>query len=119
MSSDGAFTTRPEATEALEEALADVEPDNPVAATRAVARVARRFRPGASTEWEAFRFAAVRALRPYFDARDMDPAKAAAWAVVDPHYGRLEREDDPDKSDRGRDPRAIRVRQALTRGGAP
>lgn len=75
----------------MEAALARVSPDNPVAATRAVARVARGFRPRAPTEWEAFRFSAVQALRPYFERRDMDPAKAAAWAVVDPVYGRLDR----------------------------
>lgn len=81
--------------EALEDALRNVDPDNPVAATRKVARIARRFRPEANSSWEAFRFAAAKRLHPFFEERDMDPAKAAAWAVVDPYYGRLERDEDP------------------------
>lgn len=108
-----------DAKEGLEDALERVDSDNPVAATRAVAGVARRFEPETSSSWEALRFAAVQALRPYFEARPMDPAKAAAWAVCDPFYGQLARDeaDDSDKVDNGRDSRAMRVRQALTGGG--
>lgn len=108
-----------EGTQALLDALDGVEAENPVAATRAVASVARRFRPAAPSSWEAFRFTAVQALRPYFEARPINPAKAAAWAVCDPWYGKLERDesDESVKVDNGRDPRAMRVRQALTGGG--
>lgn len=114
---------RPSVRDRLERALADVEPDNPVAATRMVARVARSYRPETRSQWEAFRFTAVKALRPFFEARDMDPAKATAWAVVDPYHGQLQRhgtstppreETPPDRSgrrDSGSTTRSCLVRQ--------
>lgn len=72
-----------EAKAALEKALQDAEPDNPVAATRKVASIAHRFRPETPNERDAFRHAVRTQLEPYFERRDLPPAKAVAWTVCD------------------------------------
>lgn len=87
--------TTEEAKDWLARATDNVDPDNPVGATRAVARIARRFRPRADTSWEAFRLAARRTLEPFFERRDLPATKAVAWAVCDPHFGKLVGEESP------------------------
>lgn len=106
------------AQRALRSELEDVAADNPVAATRRVARIARRFEPQAATSWEAFRFAAVQELRPYFEARKVDPAKAAVWAVVDPYYGQLDRGEQSTPPRDGHPPNRSGSREASSKAGS-
>ena len=103
-----------EATAALAAALKDVEPDNPVQAVRRVAAVARRCRLPAGTSWEAFRWEAEKAVRPYFKRRDLPAAKAATWAVLDPYFGQLAGEKEPG---RRRRPTGKRGRTAVAIAG--
>ncbi len=108
------FRTMQEAAAALAAALKDVEPDDPVHAVQRVATIARRCRLPGDSSWEAFRWAAEKAVRPYFDRRALPPAKAATWAVVDPYFGQLDREEDP----RGRNrPLGGRARTAVDECG--
>lgn len=69
--------TTQEAREALSEALEGV--DNPVAASKALGRVVRRFEPEAETSVDALRHIATEALTPHLNGN----AKAVAWAIVD------------------------------------
>jgi len=102
------MTARPlrtveEAKEALRASLQALGPenqDNPVAAVRAVATVARRCRLPAPSSWEAFRWVAETEVRPYFERRDLPAAKAATWAVLDPYFGELQDGSAPDEPSR-------------------
>ena len=88
--SNAPIQTVAEAKAALDSGLRGLGPenaDNPVAAARVVAGVARRCQMPTRSSWEAVRWAAARALQPYFDRRDIPASKAVAWAVVDPFFG--------------------------------
>jgi hypothetical protein len=78
------YRTSEEAVHKLQEALQGV--DNPVAAARALRRVAARFRPGESISWDAFRWAAEKLVKPLLDGM----AKPVTWAVLDADFGRLQ-----------------------------
>ena len=78
-----------EATAAVTAALRDVASDNPVQAVRRIAAVARRCELPGESSWEAFRWNAEKAVRPYFERRKLPAAKAATWAVLDPYFGQL------------------------------
>ena len=88
--SDVVITTSNAAVDALTKALEDV--DNKVGAGRAVGQVARRFRPVAPTSWEAFRFAAQKAVEPWFKRE----AKAVVYTIVDPYFGLTDQDPGPD-----------------------
>lgn len=103
------------AKEALHAELAKVEPDNPVAAVRTVARVARQLDLPCRSAWDGFRWAAQQAVEPFFERRDMPPAMAAVWAVTDPYYGQLlDNSSSRNKRDPNRRDWAAGVREALT-----
>lgn len=79
------------ARQTLEEALEDA--DNPVAATRALRRVAARFQFRYDDQRKAFRWKAEKLLRPFFepsfrpfigsDGIALKAAKAAVWVALD------------------------------------
>ena len=70
--------TLPEAKDELEKAMEEV--DNPVGASRALTRVASKLRPHApKSTWDAFTFAAEKALEPWFG----ENTKAVVWPLLD------------------------------------
>lgn len=110
--------TVPEATAALTEELAGVAPDNPVHAVRRIASVARRCRLPADSSWEAFRWAAEKAVRPFFQRRNLPASKAATWAVVSPYFGQLGGEAGAEGCRRSSPPRARNATAVSVAGGA-
>lgn len=75
----GTITTREGFRAALEGALADVEPDDDVAATVALGRVLDRFRPEATTTRDAARHVATETLEPWHG----DAAKSVVWSAFE------------------------------------
>ena len=73
------YRTTEEAVQALQEALQGV--DNPVAAARALRRVATRYRPQHDGPRDAFRWEAEEILRPHF--RDSESVKSVVWSLID------------------------------------
>ena len=78
----GVLRTLAEARAALQDRLRRDGVDNAVAATRALIHVASRFRPEASSSWDALQIAAERELTPFFNGT-RTAAKAVSWTLLE------------------------------------
>ena len=97
------ITTREDAMDALQGALADV--DNPVGAARALGRVAGQFQPAVSTSWQAFQFAAEKLLEPWFG----ENTQAVVWTLLDWDFGCVARDDEEPPGDADERPLPLAV----------
>ena len=80
---NGTLHTLAEAKAALQDGLKRDSVDNPVAATRVLTAMARRFRPEGASSWDAFQLVAERELAPFFNGSSATPAKAVSWTLLE------------------------------------